>query len=636
MKKNIFNTLVFICIALIPLVKWQAAVDSTMLSRQIWFTAFVLIISCVLLFTKKADTSFTPIHWLIFTLTVFSGISILYAFNTAEAIYTINKFLLYSCIYITLFILLQNNLIETKIISKGVLSFAIIACGYQFLELYTKGNLRLLEGKNLYEINSLFGHKNLFSSIIFLCFPFLTYLILKTKNAIKYVSICLIIIALGLLVFIQTKAVLLAIVMGGGISMIILFNNLKIKKGIKIGSIISSLFILILLGYLGKNKLTLLSNNDTVQERILLWTNTWQMIKENPITGVGGGNWQLFFPKFGLQNFMQTNYLISDGYTTFQRPHNDFLWIWSELGILALLAYISVFVVAIYYGIKNVKNETEMPNKIICTSFLMAIIGYVIIALVDFPLERSEHQFFILLIIAMVCKQHFTNIKTNKTFPSKWIFISIIAVNFFNLFLCVKRTQAETHAHQMLLAHNKNNWSLMIKEAKKANNEYYSIDNFSIPLPWYAGVAYSALGDNVNAKIAFEKAYEINPYQIHVLNNIASINEMEGKHDLALKYYNEALAISPNQPDALLNKSAALFNMGNIDDAFFTILKFKFDNENTQFKTYYLAIVKAKFEKLFALPKASNLPITLADLKNDSILLSKFDSIKFFSYICKY
>ncbi|MCX6187656.1 MAG: O-antigen ligase family protein, partial [Bacteroidetes bacterium] len=516
----------------------------------------------------------------------------------------------------------------------GVLAFVCIACTYQIYELYTKGNLRLLEGKNLYEINSLFGHKNLFSSIIFLCFPFLTYLILKTKNAIKYVSIGITVIALGLLIFIQTKAVLLAIVMGGGISIMLLFNNLKINKSIKIGSILSFLFILILLGYLGKNKLTLLSNNDTVQERILLWNNTWQMIKENLITGVGGGNWQLFFPKYGLQNFMQTNYLISDGYTTFQRPHNDFLWIWSELGILALLTYISVFVFAIYCGIKNIKNENEIPNKIINTSFLMAIIGYVIIALVDFPLERSEHQFFILLIIAMVCKQYFTNIKTNKTFPSKWILISILVVNFFNLFVFFKRTQAETHAHQMLLAHNKNNWSLMIKEAKKANGEYYSIDNFSIPLPWYAGVAYSALGDNANAKQAFEKAYEINPYQIHVLNNIASINEMEGKHDLALKYYNEALAISPNQPDALLNKSAALFNMGNIDDAFFTILKFKYDNENTQFKTYYLAIVKAKFEKLFAMTNSSNLPITLADLKNDSILLNKFDSIRLFCYIC--
>ena len=180
----------------------------------------------------------------------------------------------------------------------------------------------------------------------------------------------------------------------------------------------------------------------------------------------------------------------------------------------------------------------------------------------------------------------------------------------------------------MLLAHNKNNWSLMIKEAKKAQNDNFSIDNFSIPLNWYSGVAYSALGDNYNAKLEFEKAYLINPYQIHVLNNIASINEMEGKHDLALKYYNEALAISPNQPDALLNKSAALFNMGNIEDAFLTILKFKYDEENTQFKTYYLAIAKAKFEKEFEINKVNNLSINMSDIKNDSILLNKFNSIK--------
>jgi tetratricopeptide (TPR) repeat protein len=245
-------------------------------------------------------------------------------------------------------------------------------------------------------------------------------------------------------------------------------------------------------------------------------------------------------------------------------------------------------------------------------------------------LERSEHQFFILLIIAIVCKQYFTKNKTQKSIESKWILLSIIVVNLFNLFVFVKRTQAETNAHQMLLAHNKNNWSLMIKEAKKANNEYFTIDNFSIPLTWYAGVAYSALGDNNNAKLAFEKAYEINPYQIHVLNNIASINEMEGKHDLAIKYYNEALAISPKQPDALLNKSAALFNMDNIKEAFLTILKFKYDESNTQFKTYYLAIVKAKFEKEFEAAKATNLPLKLSDLKNDTMLLNKFESLKTF------
>jgi O-antigen ligase len=628
MKNNIFNLVIFVFIAATPLIQWQAAVDSTMLSRQIWFAFFSITASFILLLSKKRDLFFTPIHWLMLIITGLCGFSILYAFNNAEALYTFNKFMLFSSIFMVLFAMLQSNLITMNTISKGVLAFLVIAFCYQISELYTKGSFRLLEGKNMYEINSLFGHKNLFSSIIFLSFPFLIYLIIKENKLIKILSIIISIITLALLVFVQTKAVLIAFILGGGIALLVLFNNLKINKNLKIGSTVILLSILVLLGYLGKNKLPLLSNNDTVQERVLLWTNTWQMIKENPIFGVGGGNWQLFFPKYGLQNFMQTNYLISDGYTTFQRPHNDFLWIWSELGILALLAYISVFGFAIYYSIKNMKQETETNNKIINAGFLMAIIGYIFIALVDFPLERSEHQFFILLIIAMVCNQYFTNNKTTKTFKPKWILLSIIAINLFNLFVFVKRTQAETHAHLMLLAHNKNNWSLMIKEAKKAQNDCYTIDNFSIPLPWYAGVAYSAIGDNNNAKLEFEKAYEINPYQIHVLNNIASINEMEGKHDLALKYYNEALVISPNQPDALLNKSAALFNMGNIEEAFLTILKFKFDETNTQFKTYYLAIAKAKFEKEIELSKATDLPIKEFDLKNDTILLNKFNSIK--------
>ena len=68
--------------------------------------------------------------------------------------------------------------------------------------------------------------------------------------------------------------------------------------------------------------------------------------------------------------------------------------------------------------------------------------------------------------------------------------------------------------------------------------------------------------------------------------------------------------------------------MGNIDEAFLTILKFKYDDENTQFKTYYLAIAKAKFEKEFEMKKLTNLPIIVSDLKNDMILLKKFNSIK--------
>lgn len=631
MPNAFYKYLLFIFIACIPLVHWSAIIDTTMLSRQIWFSAFCLLAAVILLIDNVKKITLSPLHYLLMALPLLSLLSYTYTQNTAETIYTTCKFLLTACLFFTVTTLLQSNKITLLNISQAVSVFTLIACGYQVYELFEKGNLKLLEGKNLYEINSLFGHKNLFSSIIFLCLPFLIYIIIHTKNKFKYLYILLIISTLVLLVFIQTKAVLIALVLGFGISILLVFNGLKLSPTIKYSSFAILVFGVLVLSFLLKNKLTLLSNNDTIVERTLLWQNTWQMIKENPLTGVGAGNWQLFFPKYGLHHFMQTNYLISDGYTTFQRPHNDFLWIWSELGIMGLLIYTSIFTLAIYYAIKNIKAATNTENKTIQASFLMAIIGYVFIALVDFPLERSEHQFFVTILLSITYTEYYKN-KITLNLNSKTVFIAIIVISIFNLNVFFNRVNAETHAHNMLVAHRKANWNIMLREAQKAQNKYYTIDNFSIPLPWYIGVAYSALSNNAEAKKDFEEAYQINPYQIHVLNNIASINEMEGNHDLAINYYNEALAISPTQPDALLNKSAVFFNKGNVNEAFTNILKFKFDAKNSQFTNYYLTISKAKLNNDLADKKISrHFPnLNLQNIENDTFLLNNFEEIKKF------
>lgn len=630
MPVKLIKYLFFLVIACIPLIHWAPVVDTTMLPRQIWFTAFTLIGTGILFFTSLKDFSLTPIHWALLAIITLSGFSISYAFNTAEAIYTFSKWLLYSSLFTLLLMMLQSGSIDMETTAKAVLVFLIIACGFQVYEFIQKGSFKLLEGKNLYEINSLFGHKNLFSSIVFMCFPFLIYLIIQAKKLLQIAAVAVLLAALALLVLIQTKAVLLAIVAGIGVSGFILFNHIPISKKVKLASILVFVTAIAVIAYMGKNKLTLLSNNDTVRERILLWDNTWQMIKENPVGGVGAGNWQIFFPKYGLQHFLQTNYLISDGYTTFQRPHNDFLWIWSELGLLPLLAYAGICIAGIFYAVSNVKAAGTMRQKIVAAGFLMTLTGYVCIGLVDFPLERSEHQFFFFLVLAIVCHSYLLHRKNKTMHKSGIILLLIVIAGIFNLTVFTKRVSAETHTHQLLVAHNKNNWNLMIKEAKKATNYFYTIDNFSIPLQWYAGVAYSALNSPAEAKVQFEEAYTVNPYQVHVLNNIASANEMEGKHDLAIQYYNEALAISPFQPDALLNKSAALFNKGLVDDAFLNILKFKFDSTNDQFKNYYLAIAKAKFEADFQSknPDAAKLPFPLSDIKNDTVLLNKFNELK--------
>ncbi|MFA9212986.1 MAG: O-antigen ligase family protein [Candidatus Methylacidiphilales bacterium] len=629
MPNAIFKYLIFIFIACIPLVHWNAIVDTTMLSRQIWLSVFSIIALLLMLYCQLKYTTLTLIHYLFIGLSALSLLSITYASNTAEAFYTSSKFLLSGTLFFIVFNLLQNQKISILTISKAVAIFAAIACGFQVYELFEKGNIKLLEGKNLYELHSLFGHKNLFSSIMFLSLPFIIYLVIHTTKLIKYLYLFLIIILFTLLIFVQTKAVLLAILLGLGVSIWALFNQLNFSLKIKYSIVSSLVFGILISVFLLKNKLTLLSNNETIIERTLLWQNTWQMIKENSISGVGAGNWQIYFPKYGLQNFVQTNYLISDGYTTFQRPHNDFLWIWSELGILGLLIYLAIFALTIYKAIQNVKTALLATEKILATCFLAAIIGYAFIAAVDFPLERSEHQLLLIILLAIINGKKIAPLKA-PNFNHQLITITLLCVTIFNLNVFISRANAETHARKMLTAHAKKNWGTMAKEAQKAINKYYTIDNFSIPLNWYAGVAFSALGNNVDAKKAFEEAYQINPYQIHVLNNIASTNEMEGNHDLALKYYEEALAISPFQPDALLNKSAVLFNKGNINEAFTHILKFKFDAENTQFKNYYLTIAKAKFnndltkKELFA----TKMKIELSNFNNDTFLLNNFEYFK--------
>jgi len=208
------------------------------------------------------------------------------------------------------------------------------------------------------------------------------------------------------LLLIQTKAVLLGIILAITICIPISGKYLfpKTRKWL-IGISIVYGFVLIL-GVLVVNKfpdkLTLLSNNDTVRERILLWTNTFEMIREHPLFGVGAGNWQIFFPSYGLGDFMQTNYLVSDGYTTFQRPHNDFLWVLSELGILGFLAYLGVFIYAIWSTIQVLKSESNLKQKHLVLIFLSSLLAYIFVGFVDFPLERNEHQLVLAILLGFL------------------------------------------------------------------------------------------------------------------------------------------------------------------------------------------------------------------------------------------
>ncbi|MBP7512059.1 MAG: O-antigen ligase family protein, partial [Bacteroidia bacterium] len=614
-KQQALGAIIFaLFIACIPLVQFTSLADPSLLSRQVYIAIILTLGLLLAIGNKQNSLNNLPKLYLGLGLLWFLSaiIGIFYAHNIPEVWYTSSKIALYVSAMWLMYMVVNTTTVSIRFISIGISMASLISLALLAFEILEKqkAGTHLWEQKNLYELQSAFGHKNLYASFQLLCLPFIFYLVQTEKKVLRYAATALLLLALASIGLIQTKSVIL----GLGIAMIFALPVagtllLRQQKRTLILLIIGYLSLLVgtaLFIYATQDKFTLLLSNDTIRERILLWNNTFEMIKEFAPIGVGAGNWQVYFPKYGLGEFMQTNYLISDGYTTFQRPHSDFLWVLSELGVLGLLSYLGIFVYVLINGIKSFRSRELVQEKLFLLGLICTILAYIFVAMVDFPLERNEHQFVLAILFSILIGSD--RKKEVITTKQKTIFYGItIALLVFTLGYGINRIPNEQHSKRIVMAQATGNWNKIITEAKKIDESKYNLDNFSIPISWYEGLAHYSLNNAEMAKKCFSKAYQVNPYQVHVLNNMAGIQEQEGNHEMALKYYNELLSISPSQPDAILNKSAVLFNQKKNAEAMECLYQFKYDEGNAQFIQFLKAIGYAYLrEELTKLPAAQN------------------------------
>ena len=85
--------------------------------------------------------------------------------------------------------------------------------------------------------------------------------------------------------------------------------------------------------------------NKESSNRLLLLQYSVEIIKQKPFVGYGAGS---FSDKFGAIN-EETKKIVRYNHKT---PHNNYLYIWMELGIFGLVALVSIF----YFQIRELKN----------------------------------------------------------------------------------------------------------------------------------------------------------------------------------------------------------------------------------------------------------------------------------------
>ena len=94
-----------------------------------------------------------------------------------------------------------------------------------------------------------------------------------------------------------------------------------------------------------EKEINMVFNKESKSNRLLLLQHSVEIIKQKPFVGHGASS---FSDKFGAIND-ETNKIVRYNHKT---PHNNYLYIWMELGILGLVVLVSIF----YFQIRELKT----------------------------------------------------------------------------------------------------------------------------------------------------------------------------------------------------------------------------------------------------------------------------------------
>lgn len=220
------------------------------------------------------------------------------------------------------------------------------------------------------------------------------------KSKVLYTS--LLALLLVNIIFSQSRSALLAIVFG-----FLIFSVLWNKR-----FLIFSIFIPIILFIIPQSRVRLMQIFDASQNssRLNIWEITKLIINDNPIFGIGYENFSVNYLNYIKNN---PSYSIRDGYIALH-PHNVFLKIQVELGILGSVIFIIFLTSIIYTLYKLIKFKSNSKLKVLIIGISTSFTTFMLMNLIDCYLDAPKIMitFIILLGILTYYKNH-SNINLN-------------------------------------------------------------------------------------------------------------------------------------------------------------------------------------------------------------------------------
>jgi len=148
---------------------------------------------------------------------------------------------------------------------------------------------------------------------------------------------------------------------------------------------------------------TQLGNQFSTGRRTAIWKYNTLMIKDHPLLGSGIGTFKYNTLKYQAKFFDQGDNRTVYPYGIAEKAHNEYLQIWTELGIIGLIIFLWLIFTYFNYGLKTLKRSKD---NIYRQGIIIGLMGSIIAFLVDsifwFPLHHSFTSFLFWLCISLL------------------------------------------------------------------------------------------------------------------------------------------------------------------------------------------------------------------------------------------
>ncbi len=500
-----------------------------------------------------------PVTLLLMAFYVLNLASAGWALNVADALFETQK-IFSGLLLIVVFYNLMQHPVGQKATVRVILLCAMGAVTIGYFAFFQKNTM----GAEMVQ-STLFGHKNLLSSFLFLALPFAFENARKIGGTQKLLPIVLIVLIGGLLFLLKTRSVWLALVIAMAFYSFAFWSicwPAKLRKWVVAGFAT----VILLGGFLAINYVKNATENTPIStqtaslaERFKLWEKTAKVIQENPIVGVGAGNWQYNYTKFGVNDIAKTRmYGVS-----FKRPHNDFLWILAENGTVGFVLFLGI---ALLIG-RMAWGQIIQEKNVAVLTYTSALVGLLVISFFSFPKERIPHICLAAIMLAMVIKGYrgFTlSVKLKK----QWLGAVVLPLLVLNCWLGYKRIQGEYYTNKAIVAQQNLNANAAIENSEKAASFFYTCDPTGTPITTYAGWGYNLKTDLKNLVTVNAVSYALAPHNYKVVTNNGYALLRAGFFKEAKILFELSHQIHTSYEPTLLNLSVVEFNLGHYDTAY--------------------------------------------------------------------